>query len=220
MKKKYIKLLDDLRKMFSDDQNSLDMITFIKKKVEDLQFPEEVKISTREEKYPLEEIVKDDGRHFAVFSDGACRGNPGPGAWGAIGQAGDGYVLFESSGVEMLTTNNKMELKGATESLRSLIDYFHEEEIENTISDAIVILYSDSKYVVDGMTKWINGWKRNGWKKSDKKPVENMDLWQELDEVSQNFQRIEYKWVKGHSGHPQNERCDQLANEALNEAGL
>ncbi|PIK16746.1 MAG: ribonuclease HI [Halobacteriovorax sp. JY17] len=151
---------------------------------------------------------------YALFSDGACRGNPGPGAWGMVGQNAKGEVLFKGSGVETTTTNNRMEMMGAIEAMKYLLS-----EGVNTDS-AEVYLYSDSKYVVDGLKSWMQGWKNRGWKKADKKTPENVDLWQELDRISSSFSNIQYLWVKGHAGHPQNELCDQLANEALDDSGF
>lgn len=164
--------------------------------------------------YPIPtEVQNSHHKCFALFSDGACRGNPGPGAWGAMGQAQDGELLFESSGMEMSTTNNRMELLGGLEAINKI------EELINDDSEKVEIwLYSDSKYLVDGLDKWVPGWKKRGWKKADKKTPENLDLWQLLDEKRDHWgQYLKLRWVKGHSGHPQNERCDQLANLALDE---
>lgn len=155
---------------------------------------------------------------FALFSDGACRGNPGPGAWGMLGQDQQGVVLFEASGVEMSTTNNRMELVGAIEALKNILDYFKDKKIK--AHESQVYLYSDSRYVLDGLSSWIEGWKARGWKKADKKAPENLELWQELDELRTHIPKLQMIWVKGHSGHPQNEKCDWLANQALDEAGL
>ena len=148
-----------------------------------------------------------------VFSDGACRGNPGPGAWGAVVQVKSGELLLQRSGVQFNTTNNQMELLGAIEGLSSVLD-------DNELKGKEVILISDSRYVVDGLKSWVAGWKKRGWKKSDGKPPENLDLWMQLDQINQELNGVHLYWVKGHSGHPQNELCDQLANEALDEAGL
>ncbi|HCP19218.1 MAG TPA: ribonuclease HI [Alphaproteobacteria bacterium] len=135
-------------------------------------------------------------RILEIYTDGACLGNPGPGGWGAVlvwqGQE------KELSGGEPDTTNNRMELVAAIRAL---------EAVNRPIP---IRLVSDSIYVRDGITKWINGWRRNGWKTASKKPVANQDLWQQLDALSQQFD-ITWEWVKGHSGHPMNERCDQLA---------
>ncbi|OUR94888.1 ribonuclease HI [Halobacteriovorax marinus] len=150
----------------------------------------------------------------AIFSDGACRGNPGPGSWGMVGQNHEGDVIFKGSGVETRTTNNRMEMMGAIEAFKAILNE------EFSADETTVLLYSDSKYVVDGLKSWMKGWKKRGWKKADKKTPENVDLWQELDEVVQNFKNVKYFWVKGHAGHPQNELCDQLANEALDDSGF
>ncbi len=132
----------------------------------------------------------------AVFTDGACKGNPGPGGWGVIIRAGAREK--ELSGGEALTTNNRMELMAAIEGLNALK------------RPCRVQLYTDSAYVRDGITKWIHGWRRNGWKTSDRKPVKNAELWQDLVEASAPH-RVEWHWVKGHSGHPENDRADALA---------
>lgn len=133
-----------------------------------------------------------------VFTDGACSGNPGPGGWGAIVRI-DGKDK-ELSGGEADTTNNRMELIAVIEALRVL----H--------AASTVVLTTDSKYVKDGITDWIHNWKKNGWKNSNKKPVKNADLWRELDALNQKH-TIEWRWVRGHNGHPENERCDKLARK-------
>jgi ribonuclease HI len=120
-----------------------------------------------------------------VFTDGACSGNPGPGGWGAI-----------------LRFNNRMELLAAISALNAL-----KEPCE-------VLLHTDSKYVMDGISKWIHGWKRNGWKTADKKPVKNGALWQALDEANKRH-KVTWQWVKGHAGHAENERADELAREGM-----
>ena len=157
--------------------------------------------------FPVAQDIEGEDRALALYSDGACRGNPGPGAWGIMAQNARGEILFEASGLEEETTNNRMELQGAIEALKRALA--HREDV--------VFLYSDSKYVVDGMEKWVPGWKRRGWKKADKKTPENMDLWRELEGLSGGFSRLHFRWVKGHGGHPQNEWCDHLANRALDE---
>ena len=131
-----------------------------------------------------------------IFTDGACKGNPGPGGWGAILRSNG--KERELSGGESPTTNNRMELMAAIEALNALKKPCH------------VQLYTDSVYVRDGITKWIHGWRRNGWRTSDKKPVKNAELWQALLEAATPH-RIDWHWVKGHSGHPENERADALA---------
>jgi len=143
-------------------------------------------------------------RHVTIFTDGACLGNPGPGGWGAIVRA-DAGVEREISGYEPATTNNRMELRAAVEALRTLED------------GAEVDLTTDSQYVRTGMSEWLARWKRNGWRTADRKPVKNVDLWQELDALAQRH-RVRWHWVRGHDGHPENERCDVLANEAIRRA--
>jgi ribonuclease HI len=137
-----------------------------------------------------------------IFTDGACRGNPGPGGWGALLRYGD--VERELYGGESETTNNRMELQAAIESLKALSQ------------PCRVILTTDSVYVKNGITDWINGWKRKGWKTAGRKPVKNVDLWQALDEQARRHE-VEWHWVKGHSGHPENERADELANRGIDE---
>ncbi|MDJ0922761.1 MAG: ribonuclease HI [Henriciella sp.] len=132
----------------------------------------------------------------SIWTDGACSGNPGPGGWGVLLKSGSREK--ELYGGEPETTNNRMELMAAIEALNAL----------KTASN--VQLHTDSTYVKDGLTKWIHGWKRNGWKTSAKKPVKNKDLWQALDEACARH-TIEWIWVKGHAGDPGNERADELA---------
>ena len=137
--------------------------------------------------------------HVEIATDGACKGNPGPGGWGVVLRMGS--TEKEMSGGEKLTTNNRMELTAAIEGLNALK------------RPCRVTLSTDSRYVMDGLTKWIHGWRRNGWKTSDKKPVKNAELWQALIEASAPH-RVEWVWVKGHAGHPDNERADRLASDA------
>ena len=141
-----------------------------------------------------------EGPHVIVHTDGACSGNPGPGGWAAI--LSSGQHEKEMSGGEAHTTNNRMELMGAIAALEALK------------RPSTVELHTDSKYVHDGISKWIHGWKRNGWKTADKKPVKNMDLWQRLDAAVQHHD-VHWRWVKGHAGHELNERADQLAVAAI-----
>jgi ribonuclease HI len=135
-----------------------------------------------------------------IYSDGACRGNPGPGGWGALLR----YNKREKElwGGEADTTNNRMELMAAIRALEALKRRSH------------VKLYTDSIYVMKGITTWIHDWKRKGWRTADKKPVKNEDLWRRLDELAARHE-IEWHWVKGHAGHPENERADALANKGI-----
>ena len=144
-------------------------------------------------------------KHVEIFTDGACKGNPGPGGWGALLRMGKHEK--ELSGGEADTTNNRMEMIAAIRALEALIE------------PCSVTLYSDSKYVLDGITKWVHGWKKRGWVNASRKPVRNADLWHELIEVSDRHQ-IDWRWVKGHSGHPENERVDCLASDAADQIAL
>jgi ribonuclease HI len=138
-------------------------------------------------------------QHVEIATDGACKGNPGRGGWGVLLRMGG--VEKELSGGEPHTTNNRMELMAAIAGLNALK------------RPCRVTLSTDSRYVMDGLTKWIHGWLKNGWRTSDKKPVKNADLWQELLAASKPH-RVEWVWVKGHAGHPDNERADKLASDA------
>jgi len=135
-----------------------------------------------------------------IYTDGACKGNPGVGGWGALLRASG--VEKELFGGESDTTNNRMELMAVIEALRAL----------SRSCDAVV--YTDSSYVQKGISEWIHGWKRNGWRTADRKPVKNADLWLILDELARQH-RVEWKWVRGHAGHPENERADALANRGV-----
>ncbi len=148
---------------------------------------------------PLE--PRADGQPILIFTDGACQPNPGRGGWGAIIRVA-GCEPREMSGGDQYTTNNKMELTAAVKALQAL-------PVPST-----VILTTDSQYMKNGITLWIHNWKRNGWRTADKKPVLNADLWRALDALNQQH-KVEWQWVRGHDGHPENERCDQLANEAI-----
>jgi len=138
-------------------------------------------------------------KQVEIYTDGACKGNPGPGGWGVLLRMG-GHEK-ELSGGEPDTTNNRMEMTAAIRGLNALIE------------PCTVDLYSDSKYVLDGMTKWIHGWQRNGWVNAAKKPVSNADLWRDLIEAARPH-TVNWHWVRGHNGHPENERVDALASAA------
>ncbi|MDF1757870.1 MAG: ribonuclease HI [Legionellaceae bacterium] len=135
-----------------------------------------------------------------IYTDGACKGNPGPGGWGAILRSKDNEK--ELKGFEAMTTNNRMELTAAIEALTYL----------SKVSQ--VDLYTDSNYLRQGMQSWIAQWKKKNWRNSKNEPVKNIDLWKKLDELAK-YHSINWHWVKGHSGHPENERADALANEAI-----
>ncbi len=140
-----------------------------------------------------------------AYTDGACSGNPGPGGWGALLVAYEAGAVLRSrelSGGEALTTNNRMELTAAIAALEAL-------ERASTLT-----LVTDSVYVRDGVTKWIHGWKRNGWRTADRKPVKNEDLWRRLDAAAARH-TVDWRWVKGHAGHPENERADALARQGM-----
>jgi ribonuclease HI len=140
-----------------------------------------------------------------AYTDGACSGNPGPGGWGVLLQAKDGDAVVKErslSGGEANTTNNRMELLAAIHALETLA------------RPSSLTIVTDSAYVKNGVTGWIHGWKRNGWKTANRKPVKNVELWQRLDEA-QHRHEVAWEWVKGHAGHPENERADELAREGM-----
>lgn len=138
-----------------------------------------------------------------IFTDGACKGNPGPGGWGALLRVGRHEK--ELSGSDPATTNNRMEMVAVIQALKALIE------------PCDVTICTDSRYVIDGMTKWIEGWQRRGWINASRKPVRNADLWHGLIDAAERH-HIQWQWVKGHSGHAENERVDRLASDAADEA--
>lgn len=135
-----------------------------------------------------------------IYTDGACSGNPGPGGWGALMRCGAHEK--EICGGEPDTTNNRMEMMAVIEALKLLK------------KRSAVHLYTDSKYVMQGVTEWMDGWKAKGWKTASKKPVKNKDLWQKIDDIVQQHD-VKFFWVKGHAGHPENERADELARQGI-----
>ncbi|WP_417811884.1 ribonuclease HI [Thalassospira alkalitolerans] len=145
-------------------------------------------------------MTEDQDNLVEIYTDGACSGNPGPGGWGAIMRFRG--MEKEMSGGDPETTNNRMEMMAAISALEALK------------RPCIVNIYTDSSYVCDGITKWIFGWQKRGWKTADKKPVKNVELWQRLLEATK-IHKVEWHWVKGHAGHPENERCDELARLAV-----
>lgn len=141
-------------------------------------------------------------KHIKIYTDGACRGNPGPGGWAALLRYGEHEKILK--GAEHATTNNRMELTAAIKG------------IEAVKENCIIDFYTDSQYVQKGVSEWMPAWKKRNWKKADKKPVKNADLWLELDAQIQNH-KISWHWVKGHSGHPENDLVDEMANRAIDE---
>jgi ribonuclease HI len=143
-------------------------------------------------------------KHVEVFTDGACKGNPGPGGWGVLLRMGRHEK--ELSGGDPETTNNRMEMTAVIKALNALIE------------PCEVKIHTDSRYVIDGMTKWIDGWRRKGWVNASRQPVRNADLWHDLIEASARH-TVHWEWVRGHSGHTENERVDKLASDAALAAG-
>ena len=139
---------------------------------------------------------------FEIYTDGSCRGNPGPGGWAAVLTGGGGERVLQ--GAEADTTNNRMELTAAIMALRELP------------AESSATIHTDSEYVMKGLNEWLPAWKARGWKTAAKKPVKNQDLWQALDEASRG-RRLEWRWVRGHTGNPGNERVDRLANAAIDQ---
>ncbi|MGP9804704.1 ribonuclease HI [Paracoccus sp. NSM] len=140
-----------------------------------------------------------------AWTDGACSGNPGPGGWGVLMRALEGETVLkerELQGGEAATTNNRMELMAAISALEALT------------RPSTIVIVTDSNYVKNGVTQWIHGWKRNGWKTADRKPVKNVELWQRLD-AAQAAHKVEWRWIKGHAGHAENERADELARAGM-----
>ena len=219
MKKKILTKLNDIKKALEKHElytgNALEAYTALKSAIERL--PEESKEKEfADGPLPIPTELAGTPLGIAIFSDGGCRGNPGPGAWAYVIQDHEGAVLKEKAGTDEYTTNNKMELLGVIEGLKELKKLLPSLNREALLQRVVVV--TDSKYVVDGMNSWVEGWRSRGWKKADGKSPENVDLWMNLTEATTPFFEVKFQWVRGHGGHPQNERCDQLANKAMDEA--
>lgn len=214
MKKKLTKYIKEIEKGLKEFDLSL-AIEQIKKAIDSLEDEKEVSLSVNN--FTIPDKVKNVQNMYILYSDGACRGNPGPGSYGCLIQNSIGEILFDHADVFELTTNNQMEMSGIINGLKILGKKLNEKGL--SISQIQVLVITDSKYVIDGITKWVPGWKANGWKKANKKPPENIELWKTLDLLKEKIGKIEFEWVKGHAGHPQNEYCDSLANKALDNAG-
>lgn len=211
MKKKFLRSFHEMHKHLGqfDDQGLFEKL----KELIHSHAPEETRALQAAD---FQVAIEMPANGYALYTDGACRGNPGPGAWGVLIQDYQNKILLEASGLDINTTNNRMELLAVIEAAKNLIDLLGQEKWNSSC----LHLFSDSKYVLDGIALWVPGWKARGWKKADKRPPENLDLWQELDLLLISHNNLQTHWVKGHSGHPQNEYVDKLANQALDEAGF
>ncbi len=214
MKKKHLKNLNSLEKWLKTSEKTSERIDsaliLLKEAIDSV---EEVEFSDGPLPAPLE--IASEPHTIAVYSDGGCRGNPGPGAYAFVVQLHSGEILAEGVDYEELTTNNKMELQGPLMALQRLHVLLPEKGRDPMLTTIKVL--TDSKYVVDGMKSWVPGWKARGWKKADNKAPENLSYWQELDAIRTHFMEVKWEWVKGHAGHPQNEYCDRKANEVMDE---
>jgi ribonuclease HI len=215
-KQSWIQTLEQIQQRYVDNPKVQQSVDFLKSVILDL--PSRFVTTTRSspkssmiEDMPLPKEISSK-EHIAVFSDGACVGNPGPGSWAAFAQDHEGNKIFESSSFDGNTTNNKMEMQGVINGLLQILD--HADGAKQVFE---VFVYTDSKYVVDGVNQWMPNWKKNGWKKADQKSPENLVLWQELDELlkHEGFIKVHLHWVKGHAGHPQNEYCDKMCQNLL-----
>ncbi len=213
MKKKHLLSIKNIEKWLNEHdalsvelQSDLDSLKMAVSKV----------VETEKEvsgELPLPSEISDEPMTLALYSDGGCRGNPGPGAFAYVVQEHNGAILAEGVEFEGMTTNNRMELSGPLRGLEELESILPTQGKDPLLTKIKVI--TDSKYVVDGMKSWVKGWKARGWKKADNKPPENLELWQALDEARTKFMEVEWTWVRGHAGHPQNEYCDRKANEVM-----
>ena len=211
----WLQVLEEIEQKFQVDQRVQQSVTYLKSaitgKPQLANLKENSSAKLLPEQMELPDVLKSN-KQIALFSDGACLGNPGPGTWAAFAQNSKGEVLFESSSFDGNTTNNKMEMQGVINGLLRVLD-----QAEGKKNVFEVFVYTDSRYVVDGVNQWMPNWKKNGWKKADQKTPENLALWQQLDEVlvHPGFIKVHLLWVKGHAGHPQNEYCDKLCQNLL-----
>ena len=214
MKKKHLKNLQSVQKWL-DSKKGLNSelekaFSMIEAALNENEETEEV---SGDNTLPAPKEIENEPMTLALYSDGGCRGNPGPGAFAFVVQEHSGSVITEGVEFDVMTTNNKMELSGPIFGLRELKTVLPKTGRDPLLTKIKVL--TDSKYVVDGMKSWVDGWKARGWKKADNKTPENIELWQELDKLRYGFMKIEWVWVKGHAGHPQNEYCDRKANEVM-----
>lgn len=214
MKKKHLKSLNTIQNWLNKELGVNPEVSQAFQTIKNIfeALPDESNDNTPDTLPAPAEIGQEPGT-IAIYSDGGCRGNPGPGAFAFLIQEHSGVVLAEGVEYEAYTTNNKMELSGPLKGMSELLDVLSAKGKEPLLTKVKII--TDSKYVVDGMKSWVQGWKARGWKKADNKSPENLELWQELDQVRNKFMEVEWMWVKGHAGHPQNEYCDRKANEVM-----
>jgi ribonuclease HI len=216
MKKKHLKSLSAIENWLAKEidlnQNIRDAFQLIKEEIGKLP---EAPSFTPTEVLPAPGEISGEPGTIALYSDGGCRGNPGPGAFAFLIQEYSGEVLAEGVEYESYTTNNKMELSGPLKGLKELLEVLPAKGKDPLLTKVKII--TDSKYVVEGMKTWVVGWKARGWKKADNKAPENIDLWQALDKVREQFMQVDWMWVRGHAGHPQNEYCDRKANEVMDD---
>jgi ribonuclease HI len=216
MKKKHLKSLSLIEKWLIKEIGDSDVLKNSFQNIRSLidGLPDEVK-KEESSTLPLPAEISAEPLTIALYSDGGCRGNPGPGAFAYLVQEHNGEVLAEGVEYEAYTTNNKMELSGPLKGLAELLDVLPAKGKDPLLTKIKII--TDSKYVVDGMKSWVTGWKARGWKKADNKAPENIELWQALDSIRGKFMEVEWMWVRGHDGHPQNEYCDRKANEVMDD---
>ncbi|MFT6633310.1 MAG: ribonuclease HI [Bacteriovoracaceae bacterium] len=208
MKKSLLKIKINEISKYLKSEKALDAVGILIQELTSYEEPQEKSIDTSS--LPLPNEVRSKTNAYALYTDGACRGNPGPGSYAFIVQNHEGEIVGQGAEAVSLTTNNKMEMSAIINGLKFL-------STEVSPMNEIYI-FTDSKYVVDGMRSWIHNWKKKGWKKADNKAPENVDLWKELDSLS-NICHMSFNWIKGHAGHPQNEHVDKMANVVLDENG-